>query len=283
MIETDQQRRWWFATHPEYSASRTGQRRNPRGYENSRHRKEEPGGTTGEYWWSQQPFGRPAADRDFYDEYKDLLESIERVLAENPAKEAFLREMMSAGWSRQRAEERWQVYKLNESVARGVATAMTVHGAIGAARAMLTGAYRWAVSLGEVGAIGRSKGPGQWVEVQRSLRGLEHQSKMSGQPIIERDGKYYIKEYAVPSPTKTRPVYVDDFRDGKLYEYKGPQGNLVKKRTNEFYEFIDKLPDDALRQAKAAQGIPVIWRVGAEQVKVFEKAVGKVPGVIIIP
>ena len=26
MIETEQQRRWWFATHPEYSRSRTGHR-----------------------------------------------------------------------------------------------------------------------------------------------------------------------------------------------------------------------------------------------------------------
>ena len=31
-----------------------------------------------------------------------------------------------AGWSRERAEERWKVYKLNEGVARGVANAMTV-------------------------------------------------------------------------------------------------------------------------------------------------------------
>jgi hypothetical protein len=40
---------------------------------------------------------------------------------------------------------------------------------------------------------------------------------------------------------------------------------------------------DALRQTKAARGIPVIWRVGADQVNAFKKAVGKVPGVIIIP
>ncbi|MBI4965356.1 MAG: hypothetical protein HY913_18915 [Desulfomonile tiedjei] len=29
MIETEQQRRWWFATHPEFSSTREGQRRNP--------------------------------------------------------------------------------------------------------------------------------------------------------------------------------------------------------------------------------------------------------------
>lgn len=38
-------------------------------------------------------------------------------------------------------------------------------------------------------------GPGEWVEVQRSRVGLEHQSKMSGQPIRESSGKFYIKEY----------------------------------------------------------------------------------------
>lgn len=72
-------------------------------------------------------------------------------------------------------------------------------------------------------------------------------------------------------------------RNGKLYEYKGPQGNLIKKKTNEFYGLIDTLPSDALRQTEAAQGIPVIWRVGADQVNAFRKAVGNVKGVTIIP
>ncbi len=53
-----------------------------------------------------------------------------------------------AGWSRERAEERWKVYKLNEGVARGVANAMTVLGAIAGARAILPGAYRWVTSAG---------------------------------------------------------------------------------------------------------------------------------------
>lgn len=32
MIETEKQRRWWFATHPEYSGRRTGQGRNRGGF-----------------------------------------------------------------------------------------------------------------------------------------------------------------------------------------------------------------------------------------------------------
>ena len=152
LIETEKQRRWWFATHPEFSSSRTGHR-------------------------------------------GDLLDRMGRLPRENPAKEAFIREMAKAGWSRAKAEERWNVYGLNENIAQGVARAMAVHGAGGAAIAILRGTYRWAVGLGVAGSIGKSGGPGKWVEVPRGLQGLEHQSKMSGQPIIERDGKFYIKEY----------------------------------------------------------------------------------------
>ena len=172
MIETEKQRRWWFATHPEFSSSRTGHR-------------------------------------------GDLLDRMGRLPRENPAKEAFIREMAKGGWSRAKAEERWNVYGLNENIAQGVATAMAVHGAGGAAIAILRGTYRWAVGLGQAGSIGKSGGPGKWVENASACRALKHQSKMSGQPIIERDGKYYIKEY------KLNGVKFDDYRNGILYEYKG--------------------------------------------------------------
>ena len=155
LIETEKQRRWWFATHPEFSSSRTGHR-------------------------------------------GDLLDRMGRLPRENPAKEAFIREMAKAGWSRAKAEERWNVYGLNENIAQGVATAHGCSRPGGAARAILRGTYRWAVGLGRAGSIGKSGGPGKWVEVpRRGGPSLEHQSKMSGKPIIERDGKYYIEEYKI--------------------------------------------------------------------------------------
>jgi len=237
------------------------------------------GDQAGNEWWSRQPSDHPAADPATYDKYEDALDRTEPLQSEDPAKEAFMREMMNAGWSRDRAQERWEVYKLNESVARGVAGAMTVHGAIAGARAILTGAYRWAVSLGEAGAIGESGGPGKWVEVARSRLGLEHQSKMSGQPIVQRGGKYYIKEYELNG------VKFDDYKGGKLYEYKGRQGNLLN-RDKVFPHWAKariEAQDQAWRQVEAARGIPVIWRVGADQVEAFRKAVGDIPGILIVP
>ena len=43
----------------------------------------------------------------------------------------------------------------------------------------------------------------------------------------------------------------------------------LKDRINSEYE--------ALRQVKAAKGIPVIWRVGSDQVKAFRKALKSYP------
>jgi hypothetical protein len=230
LIETEQQRRWWFATHPEFSSRRTGQ-------------------------WG------------------------ERFSPQNPSKEAFIREMAKAGWSRAKAEERWNVYGLNRNITQGVATAMGVHGAFGAARAVLTGGYRWAVGLGEAGAIGKAAGPGKWVEVPRGPYGLAHQSKMSGKPIIVRDGKYYIEEY------KIGDVHYDDYRKGILYEYKGYHRHLFDKNDEMKYWVTepDQFRVEALRQMKAANGIPVIWRVGADQVNFFRNAIGNVPGVTVKP
>ncbi len=53
-----------------------------------------------------------------------------RLPLENPAKEAFIREMAKGGWSRAKAEERWNVYGLNENIAQGVARAMAAHGVL---------------------------------------------------------------------------------------------------------------------------------------------------------
>jgi hypothetical protein len=236
LIETEQQRRWWFATHPEFSSRGIGHN----GSLSSR-------------------FGPRSI--------------------ENPAKEAFIREMAKAGWSRKKAEERWKVHRLNENIAQGVADAMSVVGALGTARAVLTRTYRWAVGLGEVGAIGKIGGPGKWVEVPRGPYGLVHQSKMSGKPIIDRNGTYYIEEYQIGD------VHYDDYRNKLLWEYKGNHQHLFNEN-NELKTWVkkpDQFRNEALRQVKAANGIPVIWRVGSDQVEAFQKAVGNIPGVTIKP
>jgi hypothetical protein len=236
LIETEQQRRWWFATHPEFSSGRTGQRGNA----------------------LDRFGGRPR---------------------ENPAKEAFIREMAKAGWSRQKAEERWKVYRLNENITQGVATAMAAHGAFGAARAVFTGAHRWAVGLGQAGVIGKSGGPGKWVEVPRNRYGLEHQSKMSGKPIIERDGKLYIEEYELNG------VKFDDYKNGILYEYKDRYTNFIQDGTkfHQWFRGAEGARIEAWNQVKGAKGLPVIWRVGSDQVKAFRNAIQNFPEITVKP
>jgi hypothetical protein len=121
--------------------------------------------------------------------------------------------------------------------------------------------------------------PGHWVEVGRGRVGLEHQSKMSGQPIRQTGGKYYINEYKVGN------VHFDDYQDGKLYEYKGNYANFIGKN-EEFrgwFKGAIAVRSQAVRQLEAAGGIPVIWLVGPNQVKAFEKAIGPIPGLSIMP
>ena len=54
------------------------------------------------------------------------------------------------------------------------------------------------------------------------------QSKMSGQPIIERDGKFYIKEY------ESNGVKFDDYKNGILYEYKDIVTPILSKTARNF-------------------------------------------------
>ena len=131
---------------------------------------------------------------------------------------------------------------------------------------------------------GKSKEPGEWVEVARSPRGLKHQSKMSGKPIIYRDGKCYIDEYRVQGTN--RAVDFDDFRDGKYYEYKGPYGNLLKNKNKEFEYWCEAANSNrrqAMDQVDAAKGLPVIWRVGEDQMNAFDKVLKGIDGIKIEP
>jgi len=217
LIETDEQRRWWFATHPEFSSSRNREKRRRHDDEDEDEDSgrpapervdemaderlenetdpvrrtlleltkyyfgtefqsktpaekeailrqdedwpddaEKPANAAGNDRRSQQADEAQARDEGTSLSYRDVLDYLDkRQEAQNAAKGAFIHEMLRAGWSRERAEERWNVYKLNEDVARGVSDTMTVHGAASAARAILSGAFKWFIGLGEVGAIGR--------------------------------------------------------------------------------------------------------------------------------
>jgi len=127
MIETENQRRWWFATHPEYSSGRSGHRsrkqhdrdedsdkptpesvdayvneslkyqsdeviitlleqlkfwfgtefasKSPREQHALLYDDEDDNGT--ESWLSQHYSGHPAASRDRYDQYEDVLDRID--------------------------------------------------------------------------------------------------------------------------------------------------------------------------------------------------------------
>jgi len=241
VIQTDDQRRWWFATHPEYSWRR-------RGITSRKHgeRKHAPG-TYLEYADQDQDEADRNAALD--EEFRKAIELDKKGIEADP--HTFL-----------------DLFPYRRLVTAPISFF----------QALLRSQAQHTI-LNAVKKAGDSGGPGKWVEVARSRIGIEHQSKMSGNPIEERDGKRYIKEYL------RYGVYFDDYVNGKLYEYKGSYGKLINK-FRLFYDWVrgvKTLPDQAKRQAAAARGIPVIWKVGKDQVKAFRKAVGNVPGIEIVP
>jgi hypothetical protein len=226
---------------------------------------DEPSNAEGNDWWSQQSSDHPAASRDIYDKYEDVLDRQEKFIADEL-------ELLRQAQERDKMGLEADPHTLLDILPYRRFLTSPVQAFKNVLRSAAEGAVVRAAKKGS------TEGPGRWVEVKRSL-GIEHQSKMSGKPIIERDGKRFIEEYEV------NDIKFDDYKNGVLYEYKGPQGHLINKN-GVFYDVIEKsmgLRDDAFRQANAAQGIPVIWRVGRNQVKAFRKAVGNVPGVIIVP
>jgi len=251
MIETDEQRRWWFATHPEYSWSR----------KDTRQRRDSPG--TG------QLSRHPAADPNAYDKYEDVLDGIEALALE-------LHELIRKGDEMGLEADPHTALDL---IPVGRFISAPVQSFKGLLRSLARGAIVSAVKRGSSG------GPGTWKEVGRSPLGLEHQSRMSGQPIRFKDGKFRIKEYEVPVEGRRDHVLFDDYRDGVYYEYKAKQGNLINK-DGVFPDWCKeryRARQEAEWQIKAAQGSPVIWKVGADQVKAYKAAIGRLPGLIIVP
>jgi hypothetical protein len=165
VIETDEQRRWWFATHPEFSWSRKGAR-------NRGEKKEE-----------EENKGIGNVSPEEVDEYVDkaltrltgpiaeFLEAVKRLFGtesepadkqqrseDGLAKEAFIGQLVEAGWSRQQAERKWEAFKLNESIGRTTASAMGIRSTLAGARTILTSAYRWGFADEEKSGAGK-KGP----------------------------------------------------------------------------------------------------------------------------
>jgi len=310
LIETEQQRRWWFATHPEFSSKGSGKK-------SKRHKDEgEPEKISPEavdayvdkrlaeetdpviiqllkstkYWFGTEselrsPSERQAllwGDEESFGEDEPVGElSADLVFVQPSRLPAHLTEPRDpvdayAKWLTERRGQQLEADPhtlLDLFPYRKIVTA-PIQVFRNLLKNMAEGAVVKAAKKASEG------GPGKWVEVARSPLGLEHQSKMSGQPIRVRDGKHHINEYDLNG------VKFDDYRDGKLYEYKGKMGNLITKKTGEFYPSCDvvrKAQDEAQGQARAAKGIPVIWRVGENQVKAFKNAIGDLPGIFIEP
>ena len=251
-MDSDRQRRWWFATHPEYSWS--SRAKEPRG--------SSPG--------SQQPSGHPAANPNSYDKYEDTLDSIEDYVRE-------LHEQIRKGDAMGLEADPHTALDL---IPVGRFLMAPGQGVKGLLRSLARGGIVSAVKKGTSG------GPGKWVwKGRRGGPSLEHQSRMSGQPIRYEDGTYRIKEYEVRVESRREPVYFDDFKDGIYYEYKGKHGFMFDSNNNlhPWVEDPGQFRREAIRQAEAAKAIPVIWRVGPHQVEAFRKAVGRVRGVRIVP
>ncbi len=247
MLKTDEQRRWWFATHPEYSGGRKGAR-------------------TGSQKW-RKAFDHSAADRATRGKDEDQIQSVAQEL-----------EL----WRKAIEREKMGLEADPHTFLDVIPYRRFVMSPRQALRDLFRNTARDTVLVAVKG--GKSKGSGEWVEVARSPLGLEHQSKMSGKPITTRDGKCYIEEYRVQGTN--RAVDFDDFRDGKYYEYKGPYGNLLNNKNREFQhwcEAVHRNRRQAMDQVDAAKGLPVIWRVGENQVNAFKKILEDINGIAIVP
>jgi hypothetical protein len=233
MIETDQQRRWWFATHPEFSSSRRGIRDHAQKTE-SRTQTTDPNPPLN--WFAMTEEQRRAYNREM-GKIHGLISDPHTFLDIAPYKRFITAPIAS-------------IKGLLQSQARG---------------------YVLHIKAPDV--------PGEWIEVPRPLQGLRHQAEMSGQKIIERAGKYFVKEWA------RYGTFFDDFKNGILYEYKGSYSSLIRK-DGLFYD-LAPLKEEIIKQADAqlrsARGLPVVWRVGDNQVKAFSQVLKDRPDIKINP
>jgi len=224
VIETDQQRRWWFATHPEFSSSHKEERSRHFGggddsesdnpspefvdawvdgalkqerddffielfrdiksqYGTESMPRSLPGGQSGNDLRPLQPSDLLSAYLDNYHQYGN------RPASTDPNKEAAIKSLMEAGWPREKAEERWRVFKLSDDIARGVAEA------VAAARASLTGKYRDAISALEAWVTGKRsprlppKGTPERAKIEADRRRGRDAKKREEVADIEAGGK----------------------------------------------------------------------------------------------
>ncbi|MDM8000149.1 MAG: Tox-REase-5 domain-containing protein [Dehalococcoidia bacterium] len=120
----------------------------------------------------------------------------------------------------------------------------------------------------------------RWVEVgRRGGRSLEHQSAMSGQMIRRSGGRNLINEF------RYHGVYFDDFKGGTLFDYKGDYSKFIGSngKFKGWFSGGRSLTRQAVRQVRAANGIPVVWRVGEGQVTAFSKVIKRISGLTVVP
>lgn len=277
MIQTDKQRRWWFAQHPEYSDGRSGAK------------------GIGKRKGSSQPKDRSSEKADAHErkalayaerlaatllEYMKLNSWAATLIAMHGSMIASLDEPPSKPPEESQEKETRKGFLDDFWDALEFGVEHPWYGGGGIRR--LKRAPKGPPKGGKADKSAKPAGPdlksgpprppipgepGKWVEVSRGLEGMEHQAKMSDQPFRASDGKCKIWEYEV-NGTK-----FDDFRDGVLYEYKKEQTNFIDKQ-NEFHGWFKGALadlDQAQRQVKAAKGIPIVWRVGQRRVEAYTK------------
>jgi hypothetical protein len=254
----------------------------------------------------REALGHPAADPNSYDKYEDVLDRIWNFGKQQPngfreSWELFKWRARQDGLTEEQARTLWNQHEWTKQIYESannplIAIGLGLSGGIRAAAALRNALARRAAIAAEAAGEGRIGSlwdkfarssnrptggePGKWVEVARSRYGLEHQSKMSGQPIREEAGKRFIKEYEVNG------VKFDDYKNGILYDYKAPKYTNFINKKGEFHDWFkgaDEARVRALAQTGAADGIPVVWKVGRDQVQAFKTAVGKVRGLTIEP